>query len=308
LGQFSAGTELVFALTVNGQEFLSTDPAWARVEQVGDNEWVIGWEDRDPFSGDFNDLVTTVTAQLSTSYSVLQMNICNSGKAGCYTGMATAGAIDLINDRKPSVLTLNEACSSDWADIKARTGYDGVFTPSGSQTCTGGRGGYGNALLFPAGTSFSLILQIPYTCQYEPKKTMDEKEQECEEKGKEEKEKRTLTCAVAGGVTACVTHLDSKSPTVRAQQAQQMEDKVNDYAEQGPAVLGGDWNLKAKKAQEYVPAGMFRKGDGDVQHIMASHHFGFVRKEILDEPLRWTDHRALQVYLRMKVAPPPPVT
>ncbi len=52
-------------------------------------------------------------------------------------------------------------------------------------------------------------------------------------------------------------------------------------------------------AQEYVPAEMFRKGDGSVQHIMASSaHFGFTRTWTMS--LGWTDHPALQVYLTRK--------
>lgn len=46
-----------------------------------------------------------------------------------------------------------------------------------------------------------------------------------------------------------------------------------------PRICGGDWNMKYNgdpNAQDYVPAGMFRKGDGSVQHVMASSaHFGF---------------------------------
>ncbi len=49
-------------------------------------------------------------------------------------------------------------------------------------------------------------------------------------------------------------------------------------------------------AQKYVPAGMFRKGDGHLQHIMAlSAHFGFKETPVMK--LDWTDHPALQVYL-----------
>ncbi|MGH3928311.1 MAG: endonuclease/exonuclease/phosphatase family protein, partial [Pseudonocardiaceae bacterium] len=212
-------------------------------------------------------------------YSVLQINICNSGhNTDCYSGEATTRAGDLINARKPSVVTVNEMCASDLGPIRERTGYHGVFTQSGSRTCTNGRLAYGNAVLFPAGTSVG----TPY-----PPLTYDDQNSNVE--------LRTLRCVPAAGVTTCVTHLTNDSGFA-SKQAREMKDVVGDYARQGPTVLGGDWNITYPNAQDYVPAGMFRKGDGDVQHVMAtSAHFGFTRTRVMN--LDWTDHPALQVYL-----------
>jgi hypothetical protein len=217
-------------------------------------------------------------AVAATSYSVLQINMCNSGFAPCYTGRATTGAGDLIAARRPSVVTVNETCAVDLAPIRARTGYVSVFTQSGSQKCRNGSR-YGNALLFPAGTSVGTPRRVTYNAQ------------------EGSVELRTLTCVAAGGVTACATHLSGGN--AKSAQAAQMKEIVGAYASRGPTVLGGDWNIKFggnPNAQDYVPAGMFRKGDGDVQHIVASSaHFGFVRTSITN--LNWTDHPALQVYL-----------
>jgi hypothetical protein len=222
--------------------------------------------------------VAAGSAAAAPSYSVLQINICNSGYADCYTGEATARAGDLINARSPSVVTVNEMCASDQEPIRERTGYAGVFTQSGSQTCTNGSE-YGNALLFPAGTSVGTPYRLTYNAQ------------------SDHTELRTLTCAPAAGVTACVTHLSNLS--VRSDQAEMMKSVVGDYARYGPTVLGGDWNLTYggdPDAQDYVPAEMFRKGDGDVQHVMASSaHFGFTGTQVM--PLDWTDHPGLQVDL-----------
>ena len=218
------------------------------------------------------------SAVAATPYSVLQINICNSGYADCYSGEATTQAGDLINARAPSVVTANEMCASDQEPIRVRTGYAGVFTQSGSQTCTNGSA-YGNALLFQAGTSIGTPYRLTYNSQ------------------NDHTELRTLTCAPAAGVTACVTHLSNRS--AKSDQAATMKSVVGDYARGGPTVLGGDWNMAYKgdpDAQDYVPAGMFRKGDGGVQHVMASKaHFGFTRTRIMR--LDWTDHPGLQVYL-----------
>ncbi len=219
------------------------------------------------------------SAAAAPSYSVLQINICNSGHADCYTGEATARAGDLVNARSPSVVTVNEMCASDRQPIRQRTGYVGVFTQSGSQTCTNGSA-YGNALLFPAGTSVGTPYRLTYNTQ------------------NSHTEHRTLTCVPGGGVTACVTHL-TFSASHAEDQAETMKGVVGDYARQGPTVLGGDWNMTYggdPDAQDYVPAGMSRKGDGNVQHVMASSaHFGFTRTRVMQ--LDWTDHPGLQVYL-----------
>jgi hypothetical protein len=207
------------------------------------------------------------------------MNICNSGYAHeCYTGRATDGAADLISARTPSVVTVNEMCESDLGPIRTRTGYTGTFTQSGTQTCINGTP-YGNAILFPAGTSVGTPERLTYRAQ------------------SSHTELRTLTCVPAGGVTACVTHLAPTS--VKAAQAAEMRDAVGPRAGQGATVLGGDWNMAYggnPNAQDYVPAGMFRQGDGAVQHVLASSaHFTFVSTRVMQ--LDWTDHPALQVYL-----------
>lgn len=218
-------------------------------------------------------------AVAATPYSVLQINICNSGHAAdCYTGQATTRAGDLINARKPSVVTMNEMCESDLGPIRQRTGYHSVFTQSGSQTCTNGSA-FGNALLFPVATSPGTPYRLTYNSQ------------------NDHTELRTLTCVPASGVTACVTHLSTGS--AKDDQAAKMKDIVGGYSRQGPTVLGGDWNMTYSgnpNAQDYVPAEMFRKGDGSVQHIMASSaHFGFTSTRVMK--LDWTDHPGLQVYL-----------
>ena len=48
---------------------------------------------------------------------VLQMNLCNSGKASCYTGRALAQAAVVIRAEEPDVVTLNEVCHNDIANL-----------------------------------------------------------------------------------------------------------------------------------------------------------------------------------------------
>ncbi|MEK8105191.1 hypothetical protein NKG94_08375 [Micromonospora sp. M12] len=44
---------------------------------------------------------------------MLQMNLCNSGRAGCYTGRAMAEATEVISVEAPDLVTLNEICADD---------------------------------------------------------------------------------------------------------------------------------------------------------------------------------------------------
>jgi hypothetical protein len=217
-------------------------------------------------------------AVAATSYSVLQINLCNSGFASCYTGRAVKGASDLIVARRPSMVTANEICAVDLAPIRDRTGYVSVFTQSGSQNCKNGSR-YGNAMFFPSGTNVGTPHQVTYSAQDGTT------------------ELRTLTCAPAGGITSCATHLSAGG--AKADQGAQMKGIVGAAAGQGPTALGGDWNMAFggnPNAQDYVPANMFRKGDGEVQHVIASSaHFSFVRTQVMQ--LDWTDHPGLQVYL-----------
>src|SRR3712207_8108297 len=52
--------------------------------------------------------------------SVLQLNICHSGAAGCYTGQepVLAQAVSVIGSTRPQVLSVNEACAGDVARLQ----------------------------------------------------------------------------------------------------------------------------------------------------------------------------------------------
>ena len=50
-------------------------------------------------------------------WRVLQMNLCDSGIAGCYTGRSVAEATALIRAEKPDVVTVNEICRDDIAAL-----------------------------------------------------------------------------------------------------------------------------------------------------------------------------------------------
>ena len=94
------------------------------------------------------------------TYTLMQMNLCLSGFAGCYGKVAyPAGveeAVARIRDAHPDAVTLNETCRGDVARIARRTGYHLRFstvTVSGEPlACVrpGGRGPFGDAVLTKA--------------------------------------------------------------------------------------------------------------------------------------------------------------
>lgn len=222
-------------------------------------------------------LTVAAPSHAATSYSVLQINMCNSGYAGCYTGRAQAGTIALIKSRVPYAVTLNEACANDLTAIANSAGYRGQFTQSGTQKCRNGYA-YGNAVLFKAGVTATSVVRHTYSVQ---SSTV---------------EKRTLSCA-SGAFRVCVTHL-ATSGTARTSQASQMKSIISSYNSGGSVILGGDWNMTyggSPNAQTYVPSGMYRKGDGSVQHFLASNGFAFSSTRVMN--LDWTDHPGFQIYV-----------
>lgn len=216
-------------------------------------------------------------------YTVLQLNICDSG-ASCALPDTARHAAELIAARRPSVVTINEVCASDLPAVEALSGYGGVFAQSGDQTCVDeGRAGapYGNAVLFPSGTAVGDVRVVEYRDQ------------------SQRTERRTLACTTGNGVTACVTHLTCDGAAVAAGQARQMQAVAAELARLGPTVVGGDWNLTARDVRDVVPEGMTRADDGAVQHVTASGaEFAQARVRVLT--LDWTDHPALEVHYTIR--------
>jgi len=68
-----------------------------------------------------------VPARAGSTYTLMQMNLCLSGLAGCYGKAAypavVKDAVARIREAQPDAVTVNEACRSDVAEIARRTGY-----------------------------------------------------------------------------------------------------------------------------------------------------------------------------------------
>jgi endonuclease/exonuclease/phosphatase family metal-dependent hydrolase len=240
------------------------------------------------------------------SFWELQLNLCNSGVAGCFSnGDALYEGGDLIYYLAPDLVTLNEICSSDlpnylqpslaeaWpGDWTYYSFYPAINKSTGAPiSCTGGRGSYGNAVLgrVPAALWQGVNAWAgEYTAQ---------------DSGNE---KRTFVCAYAvGDHMGCATHLTSASEPIALSQCKALMFNAVPYirSQEGlsnKTVVGGDFNMEYDTAdpenvQNCVPSGNTRKGDNDVQHVIFTNDFAFVGTNKYG--LTHTDHDGFLVRL-----------
>ncbi|MET8277978.1 endonuclease/exonuclease/phosphatase family protein [Micromonospora sp. NPDC005174] len=240
-----------------------------------------------------------------TTLWVAQMNLCNSGRAACYTGRAVPRAAELIRTERPDLVTLNEICQDDvptleavFATVHGRARVTSAFQaagdrPSSADTrCRNGRA-YGIGLLARLPTTASR-----YTVHSGIHPAQDLADPE---------ERPWLCVHVEGGLNACTTHLAATSRSVALAQCGQLIDGIlpairrrTGYA---PTVLSGDLNLRPGDVGTCVPPGHPRVGDGAVQHIVASDDISLCCARSVDMDGA-TDHPALLATLVVGCARP----
>lgn len=242
------------------------------------------------------------------TYYTLQLNLCNSGLAPCYDevnqGRSLGEGIDLIEDKQPDLVTLNEVCWNDvytelypvmrdlwpneWvfaAFFPAYHPYDEGVWPPDPKTCKNGYE-YGSAVI---GRSFADIDGDPPSTgvyhDFYPERLQNPVGGEW----------RSWGCVdVADTLWACTTHLDAKDDLwAMAQCEYLMSDKLPALQNAWgylPSIVGGDLNLEYPFVQDCVPDNWWRKGDDDVQHIMYTDDFSFMFTERIE--MQYTDHPA----------------
>jgi endonuclease/exonuclease/phosphatase family metal-dependent hydrolase len=225
----------------------------------------------------------------------LQMNLCNSGEAACYTGgRAVTEAGTLIAGRaRPELVTVNEVCRRDVTVALAgamATVWPGddivyVFAPAlnakgAPYRCQNGDQ-FGNGLLarVAAGSQRADTRYGVYTAQAP------------------EREQRTFGCVdLAYRVAACVTHLTSVSRRVAATQCDVLVQGVVQALRRAwgalPVIVAGDLNLPASSGA-CVPSAFREAGDGGDQYVVGSEGTRFTSVERI--PMHRTDHPALLV-------------
>jgi endonuclease/exonuclease/phosphatase family metal-dependent hydrolase len=232
---------------------------------------------------------------------VLQLNLCSSGIADCYTGRSTAEAAAVIRAETPDLVTLNEVCQDD-VPVLQRALADAVpggEVASAFQAARNGRTGepyrcrngqqYGIGIVsrWPSAPGSSAGAGI-YPTQ-----------------DREDPEERAWLCmdvAATPALAVCTTHLAyTKREVAGAQCRYLFETVVADMRAldgAAPLVLGGDLNLGSGDSPDLrscIPAGSALVDDGGQQHVVATPEFVVGSSRTID--LRATDHPGLLVTL-----------
>jgi hypothetical protein len=245
------------------------------------------------------------TLPRGTAFWVLQLNLCNSGLAGCYeNGQSVPEAAAMIKAQLPDTVTLNEICSPD-LDVLATTAmaqtWPGdwifwAFRPAHDKArnapylCKNGQQ-YGIGVIghvAPANWADTNVRGGIYPTQ-----------------DANSNEQRVWLCVYAiGNYYTCTTHLAANAAGIAMAQCHYLMNTAIPAARTAmggysPTVVGGDLNLKYggnPNVQDCVPAGWFRKGDDGVQHILATSDFTFQFTRKIN--MSHTDHDAWLVALR----------
>lgn len=229
------------------------------------------------------------------AFWALQLNLCNSGLAGCYeNGASVPEAATVIRNNVPDVVTLNEICQNDVITLHATLASvypngtvvwafkaAGDRRTGGPYKCKNGQD-YGIGVIAHIPTAYAGYQT--YSGLYASQDTGSA-------------EQRAWLCINAvGNYFACTTHLASTSGTIALNQCNQLmrtEIPAMHAASGGarPTVMAGDLNLRyggSPNAQSCVPGGWYRKGDGSVQHSMMTSDLTFVSTKSIG--MSHTDH------------------
>jgi endonuclease/exonuclease/phosphatase family metal-dependent hydrolase len=234
---------------------------------------------------------------------VLQMNLCNSGIAGCYTGRSTVEAAAVIRTEVPDVVTLNEVCEDD-VPLLERALADvvpGGTAVSAFQPHRDGRTGAPyrcrNGRLYGLGV-VSRLPTVPGSVGDRgvyPAQDPDDPEQ------------RAWLCldvAASRAVTVCTTHLAYTKREVARAQCGHLFGRVvaglrtRDGA--APVIVGGDLNLGSGADPDLkacLPAGSALVDDGEAQHVVGTPEFTVADHRTIG--MRETDHPGLLVTLTL---------
>ena len=221
-------------------------------------------------------------------YTLMQMNLCLSGLAGCYGKAAYPAVVEeavaRIRETRPDAVTLNEACRGDIARIAGRTGYhlrfSRVIYRGERLRCTrpGGRGLFGNAVLTEA------AIESTDSQDFEAQAGIERR--------------RWLCVTTRLDVDVCTAHLNTPTPVEVAGNEAQCVELAALLARRAAArtvTFGGDVNHRHPCA----PAGLWTLTDRsaelapDLQHVYGSDALRSPSAEVV--PATHTDHDVLLV-------------
>jgi endonuclease/exonuclease/phosphatase family metal-dependent hydrolase len=227
----------------------------------------------------------------TSTYTLMQMNLCLSGLAGCYRKVAYPAVVEealaRIRRTHPDAVTFNEACRGDVARIARRTRYHLAFTRviyrGRRLRCVrpGGRGLFGDAVLTRA--AIESTESRDFTAQAGI-------------------ERRRWLCVRTGGhVDVCTAHLNTRSAVEVAgndAQCRELAALLGRRASTGTVIFGGDVNRRGACAP---PGGWVRTDSAahqaaGLQHVYGSRSLASPSAEVV--PAAHTDHDVLLVRAR----------
>src|SRR5689334_22031420 len=242
---------------------------------------------------------TAAASGRAAAVTALQLNLCDSGIASCYTGRSVAAAAAVIRDRRPEIVTVDEVCRPDVFRLKramsavhrgsviASAFEPAVERPTGSAyRCRNGKP-YGIGVLAafaPPNTGFRT-----YGGRYPIQDLADPEE-------------RVWLCIhEPGAAYACATHTASTSTAVALAQCRYLLTKTMPHllrtSGTDPVVLGADLNLPPghrPDAQSCLARGWERVDDGSRQDVMTSGGLRIGQRAVIDMH-GTTDHPGLLV-------------
>ena len=223
-----------------------------------------------------------------STYTLMQMNLCLSGLAGCYGKAAYPAVVEeavaRIREARPDAVTVNEACRRDVAEIARRGGYHLRFSRviylGKPLKCVqpGGRGLFGDAVLTRAAVASA-------------------EHQEFEAQAGIE-QRRWLCVTTRVDVDVCTAHLNTRSSTEVAGNDAQCVELAALLARRAAArtvAFGGDVNRRRSCA----PDGLWTRTDRSaeqapgIQHVYGTGALRSPSAEVL--PAAHTDHDVLLV-------------
>jgi hypothetical protein len=223
-----------------------------------------------------------------STYTLMQMNLCLSGLAGCYGKVAYPSVLEeaaaRIDGAQPNAVTLNEVCRGDVTRIARMTGYrvrfSRVIYRGRSLRCVrpGGRGLFGEAVL----------TQAPVT-------SVESEEFEAQAGI----ERRRWLCVSTGvDVDVCTAHLNTRTAVEVAGNDAQCRELAALLAGRTSAravIFGGDVNRRDACA----PSGAWIRTDRtagqapELQHVYGTGALGSPSVDVV--PAAHTDHDVLLV-------------
>jgi endonuclease/exonuclease/phosphatase family metal-dependent hydrolase len=228
-----------------------------------------------------------------STYTLLQMNLCLSGLAGCYARVAYPAVVDEATGRirtaRPDAVTFNESCRGDVARIAQRTGYhlrfSRVIYRGRRLPCVrpGGRGLFGDAVLTKA------AIQATDEHDFEAQVGIERR--------------RWLCVTTHDDVDVCTAHLNTRSTveiTGNDAQCAELRAILARRAAARTVIFGGDVN----RQRSCAPRGLWTRTDASaheaagLQHVYGSPAFRSPSAQVV--PTTHTDHDALLVRARLR--------